>query len=200
MKSRVSKQKASELERKKWKRKFRQHVADMVVDHYLKDEFNPIHADDFLRDFVEHHTGTKNGANMMIGFLSPDLNDAMKQGIKIALKDGVPGILVTQPYFDDMGDDPDKLSAIATPEEAARYVAGAGSGGEGVGVLYVYRDESINPFWLCVHNHRRGTMNGLLDRNMAEIGSSVQQKLKGFTPNSTVVKAIRGAPKFKMLK
>jgi len=200
MKGRVSKRKANELDRKKWKRMFRTHVSNQVIDGYLLDETNPIHADDFMKSFSEDQTGTKKSANMLIGFLSDDLNVAMKQGIKAALKDGVPGVLVTQAYFDDLEANPGKLDLVETTEDAAQYVAGCGQGGAGVGVLYVYKDEVTNPYWLCVHNHRRQQMNGMLNRNKDEIEVSVTQKLPGFSPGSNVVKAIRGTPDFKLLK
>jgi len=197
--NRVSKRKVSDLNNKKWKRKFRTFVSEMVTDRYLDDKVNPIHADEFLKSFVEAHTGTNEGADMLSGFLRNDLNAAMKQGIKTALKDGVPGILVTQAYFDDMEDNPDKLAEVEKPAHASQYVAGAGRGNEAVGVLYVYRDEGTNPFWLCVHNLRRKQLNGMLDRNTAEIEAAVTQKLPGFSPHSNTVKEIRGMNPLQLL-
>ena len=184
----VNRKQEQELMIKRAKRAYRNFVAEYVVDHYLDDDENPVHGDDILDVFIQRQTGGKRGSGVIRALLQNDVNKALKEGLKIALKEGVPGVLVTQEYFDE---DPKILDSVESWEQASTYVAGAGRGSETVGVMYIYSDEG-NAFWQCAHNQRAATANGVIERVKSETEAGVKKKLPGYSKNSNFVKQITG--------
>lgn len=190
----------TELIKRQTIQSFRSYVVTTIIDHYFEGDLNPIHGDDLISSYIDKETGGKRGSEKIRAFCQSDVNSALKLGLRSAIKDGVPGVLVTDLYFEILDENPDILNAIETPEDAAQYVAGAGTENEAVGVLYIYPDNDDNPFLICADNHIGLTVNGTIQYLRDRVEAAIQKNLPGYNEESEFVKAVRGLPNVPLLK
>lgn len=167
-------------------------IEKIVIDKYLTDELSDYVCPFLTLEEIIEETKLAEEETLM-AVLFEHCHAYMKAGLRAALKEGVPGVLVTKEFaiIDDVEYDNEE-----NEDTLKKWVAGLGKNSKAVGILYVYEDdETANKLYKLANNHVSKTVNGVIDRVKSVVDSAVIHKLPGYSANSNRIKQIQDVKK-----
>lgn len=189
MKKTINRSRMKSIQRKQAIAKFKEFAKAYVVEEYITESPSEIHGDEIIDAFFDSETTGSKPSGVLRILLLENVKSAIKIALKAAIKDGVPGVLVIESYFDLTKEEQESVTEDKT---ARRYVAGLGSPQSVAGVKLIYGEQQADPFWIAQYNHRVNSTNGSINKTKEETIAAKEKRLAGFNGNSRLVKQNTG--------
>lgn len=171
-------------------RKLKAAIEESVIQAYLNDEL--LDADIPLLTLTElmERAGIKDETLQQI--FEVNCHRYMKQALKAAIKQGIPGVMVTREFCNDVDE---TIYVVQRREKVLRsWVAGAGRGNKAAGILFVYQDDETACIMEALsYNHQVSIVNGCVERVKSHIEAASAARLPGSDSRSRHVKDARAA-------